>query len=158
MTREQIETVNALAVATGPERYRLIEKLRTLGVPVSRNPAVQPEGPTPSGCARGRDGIIRNPRFSEQYRRVVIRRGQSDVRYRAEALALMRLARGRRPAIVHAPERREFAPKPRGSRRHRAHEPGRPSDDDPPEHDVASSLLRAITVEEFAAVLKRAGL
>jgi hypothetical protein len=48
----------------------------------------------PKGCVLGDDRIIRPGVFEERYRREVMHRGQSDARYRAEALAFFRLARG----------------------------------------------------------------
>lgn len=89
----------------------------------------------PKGCVLGDDGSIRTAPgvFEARYQREVMRRGQSDPRYRSEALALLRLERGRtrRRPVIHTPERREFRPRQRrNGRAHARRGPPRRGDED----------------------------
>jgi len=132
----QLTGKGTLTDAQRARRSEIVATLRAAGVQV--NLAVEDVTPTktfvPEGDKLGADGVVRNPRFGQQYRREVARRAQHDPRYRREALALARPACDRRPVVVvHAPERREFRPKPRGARSHRARAPARPSDEPAPE-------------------------
>jgi hypothetical protein len=78
-------------------------------------------------------------------------------KYQAQLRAKVRRMQPR--PLVHAPERREFTPKPHRTRSHRARAPARRSDGDPDPHaDLAPPSLQVTTLEEFRAVLEAAGL
>jgi len=126
------ELVDELAGETDPgRRQELMAKLVEAGVSVASRVAVKPPGPPPRGCIRGSDGIIRSKPgvFEKRYRAEVLRRSQSEERYRSEAMALLRLGRTTR---VHVPTRAPAGRRPAGRRprvRRCAHSPPREPDD-----------------------------
>jgi hypothetical protein len=132
MSRQELNAkVDELARTTDPKRRaQLIAELIEAGVMKSPTPKVlEPDDWVPTGCVRGKDGIIRTaPGVFER---------RFAVAAKAAGLHLWRVPR------VHVPQRRLDERRPAGRRsrvRRRANAPPRPDDPEP---------LDVITLERF---------